>query len=71
MQNKEDFIYDLIFSRNLDYKINLANYVDDIYLYEEFIDEIKSILKSAKVKVIKSDVKLDSKTAIWHLKVNK
>lgn len=71
VQNKEEFIYDLIFSENLDYKVNLADYVDDIYHYEEFIDEIKSILKKSKVKILKSKIMIDSKTAIWHLKVSK
>lgn len=71
VQNKEELIYDLIFSENIDYKVNLADYVDDIYQYEYFIDEIKLILKKSKVKVLKSKVMVDSKTAIWHLKVSK
>ncbi len=71
VQNKEELIYDLIFSENVDYKVNLANYVDDIYQYEYFVDEIKLILKKSKVKVLKSKIMVDSKTAIWHLKVSK
>jgi len=71
VQNKEELIYDLIFSENADYKINLADYVDDIYQYEYFVDEIKLILKKSKVKVLKSKIMVDSKTAIWHLKVSK
>ncbi len=71
VQNREELIYDLIFSENADYKINLADYVDDIYQYEYFVDEIKLILKKSKVKVLKSKIMVDSKTAIWHLKVSK
>jgi hypothetical protein len=68
---KDDLIYDLIFTEKLDFKIDVSLYIKDIYQYEEFIEEIRSVLKKSKVKIIKSEVKLDSKTAIWHLKVNK
>lgn len=71
VQNREELIYDLIFSEELDYKINIADYVDDIYQYDDFIDEMKLILKKSKVKIVKSVVVVDSKTAIWNLKVKK
>lgn len=71
MKNKDELIYDLIFSEKIDYIIDIANYTDDIYKHEEFVVEIKKVLKKSKVKIIKSEVKLDSKTAIWQLKVNK
>lgn len=68
---KDDLIYDLIFSEKLDYSIDISDFIEDIYQYEDFIDEIKNILKKSKVKIIKSTVILDSKTAIWKLKVRK
>ena len=34
MKNKEDLIYDLIFSETLDYNINISDYIDDIYKYD-------------------------------------
>lgn len=71
VQNREELIYDLIFSENSDYKINLADYVDDIYQYEDFVEEIRMILKKSKVKIIKTKILVDSKTAIWNLKVSK
>ncbi len=71
MKNKNELIYDLIFSEKFDYEIDMANYIEDIYKYEDFVTEIKKVLKKSKVKIIKSEVKLDSKTAIWQLKVNK
>ncbi len=71
MKNKDELIYDLIFSEKFDYEIDMANYIEDIYKYEDFVTEIKKVLKKSKVKIIKSEVKLDSKTAIWQLKVNK
>lgn len=71
MKNKNELIYDLIFSEKFDYEIDMANYIEDIYKYEDFVTEIKKVLKKSKVKIIKSEVRLDSKTAIWQLKVNK
>lgn len=72
MNNKKDgLIYDLIFSKYDEFKIDVSEYVSNIYDYEEFIREIKGILKKSKVKIIKSEVKLDSKTVIWMLKVSK
>ncbi len=71
VKGKDDLIYDLIFTEEKEFKIDVSDYVVDIYKYEEFILEIKSVLKKSKVRIVKSNVKLDSKTAIWHLKVNK
>ncbi len=71
MKNKEDLIYDLIFSEKEEYKIDISNYIEDIYQYDEFVSEIKKVLKKSKVKIIKSSVKTDPKTAVWELKVIK
>ena len=71
MKNKEDLIQDLIFSEKLDYNINIGEYIDDIYLYELFVDDIKNILRKAKVSVINNSLDVDSKTVIWKIKVRK
>lgn len=71
MKSKNDLIYDLIFSTDSLFIIDLSDYVEDIYLYDDFVDEIKIILKKSKVTVAKSTIKIDSKTAIWELKVKK
>ncbi len=71
MKSKNDLIYDLIFSTESLFLIDLSDYVEDIYLYDDFVDEIKIILKKSKVTVAKSTIKIDSKTAIWELKVKK
>ncbi len=71
MTAKQELIYDLIFSEKTEYKIDISEYIKDIYRYDEFVAEIKSILKKSKVSVVKSNVLLDSKTAIWDLKVKK
>lgn len=71
MKNRDDLIYDLIFSETLQYKIDVSEYVEDIYKYEEFVAEIKKVLKKSKVAIVRSSVLLDSKTATWELKVKK
>ncbi len=71
MKNKDDLIYDLIFSSENHFNINLGDYVDDIYQYDEFVESIKYILKKSGVTIVKSTIKVDSKTAYWELKVKK
>jgi len=71
VKNKDDLIYDLIFSEEELYKIDVSEYIEDIYKYEEFITDIKNVLKKSKVKILKSEIKTDPKTAIWELKVTK
>ena len=68
---QDDLIYDLIFSKKTHYRIDISDYVSDIYKHDDFVDHIKTVLKRAKVKVVKSFVVLDSKTVIWDLKVKK
>jgi hypothetical protein len=71
VKNKDDLIYDLIFSETINYEIDIADYIDDIYKYDDFVIDIKKVLKKSKVKIVKSDVLIDVKTAIWKLKVIK
>ncbi len=71
MKKEDDLIYDLIFSEKESYKIDISDYIVDIYTYEEFIEKIKKILKKSKVKVISSNTLMSSKTVIWELKVKK
>ncbi len=71
MKTKDDLIYDLIFSDETIYIINLSEYVSDIYSYEDFVDDVKLVMKKSKVTIIKSTIKVDSKTATWELKVKK
>ena len=52
VKDKEELIYDLIFSEKLDYKINIADYVDDIYQYDDFVEDMKIILKKSKVNYL-------------------
>jgi hypothetical protein len=69
--SKEDLIYDLIFSEKNDYIIDVGEYIKDIYKYDEFIDEIKDILKKSKVTLVNNSIDVDSKTVTWKLKVKK
>ena len=71
MKNRDDLLYDLIFSEETSYKIDISEYVKNIYEHDEFVSDIKKILKKSKVSIVKSTVLLDSKTAIWELKVKK
>ncbi len=71
MKNKDDLIYDLIFSDKMNFSVDISDYITDIYQYENFVNDIKKILKKSKVSVINSSVLLSSKTAVWEIKVKK
>lgn len=71
MKSEDDLIYDLIFSEKESFKIDISEYILDIYQYDDFINKIKKILKKSKVKIIVSDPLMSSKTVIWNLKVKK
>lgn len=68
---KDDLIYDLIFSKNNEYEINIAEYIKDIYQYDIFIDELKTILRKSKIMIVTEKINVDSKEIIWKLKVRK
>jgi hypothetical protein len=71
VKNKDDLIYDLIFSDKMNFSVDISDYITDIYQYENFVNDIKKILKKSKVSVINSSVLLSSKTAVWEIKVKK
>jgi len=68
---KDDLVYDLIFSDKLEYEIDIFQFVDNIYQYDKFIDEIKYIFRKSKVMVLSDKLHIESKKAIWTLKVKK
>jgi hypothetical protein len=70
-ENEYVLIDSLIFSNDNDFIIDLSEYLENIYEYQDFIDNIKVILKKSKVKIVENDVVINSKTIIWNLKVKK
>lgn len=71
MLDKNELIYDLVFSKENVYDIDIADYIKDIYEYDVFIDEMKSILKKSKVMVLESKVEVNLNSILWKLKVKK
>lgn len=71
MKNKDDLVYDLIFSEKTQFVIDIGEYINDIYKFDDFIDDIKQILHKSKVTIANNTVDVDSKTVIWKLKVKK
>lgn len=71
IKNVDYLIYNLIFTEQNSFDIDIAEYITDIYQYEDFVSSIKKVLKRSGVKILESDVKLNSKTAVWKLKVKK
>lgn len=71
MKSYDELVYDLIFSQKTKFKIDVGEYITDIYKYSDFVDRVKEVLKKSKVQIVDSDVKSDSKSVIWELKVKK
>ena len=71
MKQKEDIIYDLIFSENEEYVIDVGEYINDIYKYDSFVDDIKKVLNKSKVLIVTNSIDVNSETVIWKLKVKK
>jgi hypothetical protein len=71
VKDRDGLIYDLIFSDKNDFTIDIGEYIPDIYKFDDFVSQIKDILKKSKVTVVKNSVDVDSKTVVWKLKVKK
>ena len=71
MKNKDDLVYDLIFSEKTQFVIDIGDYINDIYKFDDFIDNIKQILHKSKVTIANNTVDVNSKTVTWKLKVKK
>ena len=71
VKKTDDLIYDLIFSKETYFLIDISDYIEDIYQYEDFIIKLREILKKSKVYIVKNEVLVDSKTVMWELKVRK
>lgn len=71
LKDKDELIYDLIFSENTEYEIHIEQYIEDIYKYDYFIDDIKDVLYKSKVKIMVTSVIVDIDSVIWNLKIKK
>ena len=71
LRDKDELIYDLIFSDNIEYEIHIDQYIEDIYKYDYFIDDIKDILYKSKVKIMVTSVIVDVDSVVWNLKIKK
>jgi len=69
---KEELIYELIFSENNEFSVEVCKYIEDIYKYEDFTDEIKKILVKSKVLLVSENINITSKgNIIWEIKIKK
>ena len=71
LRDKDELIYDLIFSNNVEYEIHIDQYIEDIYKYDYFFDDIKDVLYKSKVKIMVTSVIVDIDSVIWNLKIKK
>ena len=41
MKSQDELIYDLIFSTKTKFKIDVGEYITDLYKYNDFVDKLK------------------------------
>ena len=71
MKDQDVLIYDLIFSEKNRFKIDIGDYIKDVYDHQDFVSNMRKVLKRAKVSIIDSEIIVDSKSVMWLLKVKK
>jgi hypothetical protein len=71
MEQKDDLVYNLIFSNQIDFSILVTDYIKDIYKYDDFIIEMKEILRKSKVPIIKETIEVTFDYVRWNVKVKK
>jgi hypothetical protein len=71
MEKKDKLIYELIFSEKCDFKIDVGEYITDLYQYDLFVEEVKGILRKSKVTIMNNSIDVNSNTVMWKLKVKK
>lgn len=75
MIDKDDLIYELIFSDETEFTINMKDYIKKIHRYEKFIEEIRDIIFKGKVNIISEEVEVVNVSKkieiIWTIKLSK
>lgn len=71
MRDKDELIYDLIFSETTVYEIHVEQYIVDIYKYDRFIDNVKEILRKSKVDIVKEKINVEANSVVWRIVVSK
>lgn len=71
MKEKEILIYNLLFSDDEDFNIEVSDFIEDIYKYDRFIDEMKKILKKSKVSIQREKINIQQNSVIWEIKVKR
>jgi len=71
LKDRDELIYDLIFSETTEYEIHVDEYIVDIYKYDRFIDGVKEIMKKSKVDIIREKINVEASSVIWRISVSK
>ncbi len=69
--DKDKLIYDLMYSKKINFTILVNEYIVDAYKYDYFLEEIKDILQKSKVIIIKESLSVSTEEIRWKIKVNR
>lgn len=67
----EVLIYDLIFSKNEVYQIVVSDYILDIYTYDKFITNLKTVLKKSRVVILSEKLITTPTEVLWKINIKK
>ena len=61
----EQLIHDIIFGTDVEIKINILDYIEDLIYYEEFIKKVTDVLKRSGIDLHDEEVNLKKNDIIW------
>lgn len=64
-------ILDLLFGKNKTYKIEVMEYIKNIYRSDDFIADTKIILKRGKVQLVKERIVVGMDSVIWEISIKR
>lgn len=67
----DKLIDELLFGKYTKFKIEVMDYIKDIYNSDEFVADTKIIIKRGKVQIVKEKVIVDKESVIWEFTIKR
>jgi hypothetical protein len=67
----DKLINELLFGKYTNFKIEVMDYIKDIYNSDEFVADTKIIIKRGKVQIVKEKVIVDKESVIWEFTIKR
>jgi len=70
LSEKQKVIYEIVFSKDINFNIDM-NWCDDLFVLLEFIEDIESELKLTKLSIIEQTLILTLETLKWIIRIDR